>query len=112
MAAWPMAQVRLTDETDRDAFRSWFTFLADAQFYRPTPDVADCAGLVRHAVREALRAHTPLRPAVALLASPSRQGLRGATSSWLRRGLAWKPPVIIAAVLFAGVWIPWQAVYW
>lgn len=53
------AQVRLGDESDREAFRSWFTFLADAQFYRPTPDVTDCAGLVRHAVREALRAHTP-----------------------------------------------------
>lgn len=53
------AQVRLADQSDRDAFRSWFTFLADAQFYRPTPDVADCAGLVRHAAREALKAHTP-----------------------------------------------------
>jgi uncharacterized protein YfaT (DUF1175 family) len=57
--ALPRAQVRLADETDRDAFRAWFTFLADAQFYRPTTDVTDCAGLVRHAVREALRAHTP-----------------------------------------------------
>jgi hypothetical protein len=50
--------------------------------------------------------------AVALLASLSSQGLRGATSSWLRRGLAWKPLLIIAAVLFAGVWLPWQAAYW
>jgi hypothetical protein len=58
--SWPgVAQVRLLDESDREAFRAWFTFLADAQFYRPTPDVADCAGLVRHAAREALRAHTP-----------------------------------------------------
>jgi len=53
------AQVRLADETDRLAFTAWFTFLADAQFYRHTPDVTDCAGLVRHAVREALVAHTP-----------------------------------------------------
>jgi len=52
------AQVRLADAADREAFRAWFTFLADAQFYRPTPDVTDCAGLVRHAAREALRAHT------------------------------------------------------
>jgi hypothetical protein len=58
ISALPRAQVRLADEADREAFRSWFTFLADAQFYRPTPDVTDCAGLVRHAVREALRAHT------------------------------------------------------
>jgi uncharacterized protein len=57
--AAPTAQIRLGDETDRDAFRTWFTFLADAQFYRPTADVQDCAALVRHAVREALRAHSP-----------------------------------------------------
>ena len=33
--------------------------LADAQFERQTEDVNDCAALVRHAVREALRTHTP-----------------------------------------------------
>src|SRR5690349_22045502 len=54
-----MAQVRLADESDRAAFRAWFVLLADAQFYRPTPDVTDCAALVRHAAREALRSHTP-----------------------------------------------------
>lgn len=53
------AQIRLLDDTDRAACRAWFVVLADAQFYRPTPDVTDCAGLVRHALREALRAHTP-----------------------------------------------------
>jgi uncharacterized protein YfaT (DUF1175 family) len=53
------AQPRFADESDRAAFRAWFLVLADAQFYRPTPDVADCAGLVRHAAREALRPHTP-----------------------------------------------------
>ena len=53
------AQVRLTDESDRSAFRSWFTLLADAQFETPAPDVTDCAALVRFAFREALRAHTP-----------------------------------------------------
>jgi uncharacterized protein len=53
------AQVRLPDETDRAAFRAWFVFLADAQFYRTSADVTDCAALVRHAFREALRAHTP-----------------------------------------------------
>lgn len=53
------AQVRLADESDRAAFRSWFVLLADAQFERTTPDVNDCAALVRHAFREALRAHTP-----------------------------------------------------
>ena len=53
------AQVRLADESDRAAFRAWFVWLADAQFERQTEDVNDCAALVRHAVREALRAHTP-----------------------------------------------------
>lgn len=47
------------DESDRAAFQAWFTFLADAQFERRTDDVNDCAALVRHAYREALRAHTP-----------------------------------------------------
>lgn len=47
------------DESDRAAFRAWFVALADAQYYRPTPDVTDCAGLIRHAAREALRPHTP-----------------------------------------------------
>lgn len=47
------------DADDRAAFLAWFTLLADAQFYRPTRDVTDCAALVRHAAREALREHTP-----------------------------------------------------
>src|SRR3954471_2000876 len=59
IAANVSAQVRLADESDRAAFRSWFVLLADAQFERPTADVQDCAGLIRHAVREALRPHTP-----------------------------------------------------
>lgn len=53
------AQLRLADHSDRAAFLSWFVFLADAQYYRQTPDVDDCAALVRHAFREALRPHTP-----------------------------------------------------
>ncbi len=61
VAAWltcAPAQIRFLDETDRHACRAWFVVLADAQFYRPTADVTDCAGLVRHALREALRPHT------------------------------------------------------
>jgi uncharacterized protein YfaT (DUF1175 family) len=53
-----LAQPRLRDESDRQAFRAWFVFLADAQFYLRTADVTDCAALVRHAWREALRPHT------------------------------------------------------
>jgi uncharacterized protein YfaT (DUF1175 family) len=57
-AADVCAQVRLRTESDRAALREWFLLLADAQFYRPTADVADCAGLIRHALREGLRPHS------------------------------------------------------
>jgi uncharacterized protein YfaT (DUF1175 family) len=53
------AQVRLTDASDRAAFRSWFVLLADLQFEQRAAEVTDCAALVRFAFREALRAHTP-----------------------------------------------------
>jgi hypothetical protein len=56
LLALPLAGA--VDETDRSAFRSWFTYLADAQFERRAPDVTDCAALVRHAYREALRPHS------------------------------------------------------
>jgi uncharacterized protein YfaT (DUF1175 family) len=58
-AAAPRAQVRLADDGDREAFRSWFVLLADMQFERRSAEVTDCASLVRFAMREALRAHTP-----------------------------------------------------
>lgn len=58
-ASRPAAQVRLADESDRAAFRAWFVLLADAQFYQPSPEIRDCAALVRHAVREAVREHSP-----------------------------------------------------
>jgi uncharacterized protein YfaT (DUF1175 family) len=51
------AQIRLADESDRTAFRAWFTLLADAQFEERAPEVIDCAALVRFAFREALRPH-------------------------------------------------------
>ena len=57
--------LRLDDPADEAAFRSWFTFLAEAQFFRNTSSlpaslpagIADCAGLIRYAYREALRPH-------------------------------------------------------
>jgi hypothetical protein len=59
MAATPArGQLRLADEADRAAFRGWFVLLADSAFYRPVAEVTDCAGLIRFAAREALRAHT------------------------------------------------------
>jgi uncharacterized protein YfaT (DUF1175 family) len=46
---------------DRESFRRWFTTIAETQFYQQSDqwkkDQRDCAGLVRFAVREALRRH-------------------------------------------------------
>ena len=46
---------------DRDSFRRWFTAIAEIQFYQLSDqwnaEQRDCAGLVRFAVREALRRH-------------------------------------------------------
>jgi uncharacterized protein YfaT (DUF1175 family) len=46
---------------DRESFRRWFTSIAETQFYQLSDqwkkDQRDCAGLVRFAVREALRRH-------------------------------------------------------
>ncbi len=53
--------LRLSDETDRQAFRRWFTWLAEAQYFqRPEArpgEIVDCAALIRYAYREALHAH-------------------------------------------------------
>lgn len=73
------AQLRLDDASDRAAFRSWFVLLADAQFERTAPDVTDCAALIRFAVREALRAHTPeWARRVALPSAPTFPDVRSA----------------------------------
>ncbi|MDX6575741.1 MAG: uncharacterized protein QOE96_1694 [Blastocatellia bacterium] len=46
---------------DRDNFRRWFTAIAETQFYQLSEqwnaEQRDCAGLVRFAIREALRRH-------------------------------------------------------
>src|SRR5215468_10584356 len=51
----------LLSADDRDSFRRWFAYIAEMQFYKPSgawnEDQRDCAGLVRFAWREALRAH-------------------------------------------------------
>ncbi len=54
--------LRLDDPSDQAAFRRWFTFLAEAQYFqqpklRPS-EIVDCAALIRYAYREALREHT------------------------------------------------------
>jgi hypothetical protein len=53
--------LRLEDDHDRQSFRRWFTYLAEAQYFqapaaRP-PEIKDCAALIRYAYREALAAH-------------------------------------------------------
>lgn len=51
----------LTSAADRASFRKWFTALAERQFYQLSDawniEQRDCAGLVRFAMREALRTH-------------------------------------------------------
>lgn len=53
--------LRLTDPADQAAFRQWFTLIADYQAIRPRTqvptEIADCAGLLRYAYREALKRH-------------------------------------------------------
>ena len=53
--------LRLDAERDRTAFRHWFTWLAEAQYFRAPAarpaEITDCAALVRYAYREALHVH-------------------------------------------------------
>jgi uncharacterized protein YfaT (DUF1175 family) len=67
--------VRLRSEADRQAFRRWFTFLGEAQYFRRgqlPEEVNDCAALLRFAYREALRRHDgPWAASVALPATPA-----------------------------------------
>ena len=54
-------QEELRSYVDRESFRKWFTTIAEEQFYDASrewnAEQRDCAGLVRFAWREALRAH-------------------------------------------------------
>jgi uncharacterized protein YfaT (DUF1175 family) len=85
-AAQPSVPPRLGDGSDRAAFRAWFTTIAELQFERPSPEVVDCAALVRFAYREALRPHTaawvrriglPQAPAFADVRGGPQPGPRG-----------------------------------
>jgi uncharacterized protein len=51
--------LRLDSPADQSAFRDWFTFLAEVQFFRtPLPrEINDCAALIRYSYREALSIH-------------------------------------------------------
>jgi uncharacterized protein YfaT (DUF1175 family) len=52
---------RIVRPEDRATFVHWLTFLAEAQYYAPSPEASgeihDCAGLIRFAFRNALMAH-------------------------------------------------------
>ncbi len=54
--------LRLDRRVDREAFRHWFAFLAESQYFRSASqlpaEIGDCAALIRFAYREALRRHT------------------------------------------------------
>ena len=54
--------LRLDTDADREAFRGWFTAIAEYQALRPAQElpaeVADCAALLRYAYRGALHRHT------------------------------------------------------
>ena len=53
--------LRLDSKQDQQAFRRWFVWLAEAQYFQPAAarpaEIDDCAALIRFAYREALKAH-------------------------------------------------------
>jgi uncharacterized protein len=51
--------LRLHSAQDRQAFRAWFTSIAESQLNQPNLplEIADCAALLRFVYRETLRAH-------------------------------------------------------
>src|SRR5512146_867093 len=81
--------LRLDTPADRDAFRRWFTWLAERQAALPperrAPEVADCAALLRYAYAGALHRHddawfamaglgqVPALPSIAKYAPPRAQ---------------------------------------
>lgn len=54
--------LRLDSSADREAFRGWFTAIAEYQALRPPqdlpPEVGDCAALLRYSYRGALHLHS------------------------------------------------------
>jgi uncharacterized protein YfaT (DUF1175 family) len=68
--------LRLHDPSDRRAFRRWFTLLAESQFYRPkpTPEIDDCAALLRFAYRESMREHDSAWAHTVALPAPATAG--------------------------------------
>ena len=68
--------VRLLQTADQEAFRLWFTFLAEAQYFRAPEElpaeINDCAALIRYSYREAVGRHDDAwRNGLGLRAVPS-----------------------------------------
>ena len=72
--------LRMNEPADAEAFRRWFAFLAESQYFSPdrsVREVGDCAALVRFAAREALRHHdAPWAAALALPRLPAIPSVR------------------------------------
>ncbi len=69
--------LRLHDPADRQAFRRWFTLLAESQYYRgknAPSEIDDCAALLRFAYRESLREHNTVWAQAMALPAPSLSG--------------------------------------
>lgn len=69
--------LRLHDAADRAAFRSWFTLLAESQYFRGAKlprEIDDCASLLRFSYREALRQHDSAWASEMALPAPPRAG--------------------------------------
>lgn len=51
--------------------------------------------------------------ALSLLASTARLGTPGVVAlAWLRRAFSWRQLPLVAVMLLAGIWLPWQWVDW
>lgn len=69
---------RIVRPEDRATFVHWLTFLAEAQYYAPSPETSseihDCAGLIRFTFRNALMSHnTAWRQAVLAVGGAAAQ---------------------------------------
>jgi uncharacterized protein YfaT (DUF1175 family) len=87
------ADTRLTHPADQQAFRLWFTFLAESQYHlspeQRAREVTDCAALLRFAYRETLRRHDAAwYKSLTLPAMPSLPAIQSTRNPGFRTGVA------------------------